>query len=436
MFFSSRNWQRLCVRGLLLGLVVLISPGLALAQRTADSPWGELPQKDLARDWIIGECLSERSGWTAYGFWDTCFTFNPQNPSDRANGPVYPNYRSNDIQMVSIYMVLQKNIDMSQDKVQWGFRSDFEYGTMGINALGNGVDEYWTTNGAYRLALPQCYGTLFVPTDENKGWEFRVGHFLTPLGYESTFLPANFFLSKTYSSGQQPSTHTGGVFGYHFNEHVAIRGGVTMGWDTWEFFPNGGWGYLAIAEWKDKDEKNKIYFALVGGPAATNVPILSDLGVPGLNPDSPTQYDFRFDYSLIYQRQLDKEKKAYYIIEHDLGFRDGDATLGDTDAMWYSADQWLIYKITDKFWGGFRFTWMGVDQGDLTAGTRPKALLAKGDYYSFSMGLNINPTYNIRFRPELRWDWQSRQDNSARPAYNAGQDNHQFLLGCDMLLLF
>lgn len=399
-----------------------------------------MPQTDYAIEYIIGQCLSERTGLLAYGYVDAEFTLNPQNPTNRSNGPLGPNFRSNDVQLTTIYTVLEKDIDIAKQQCQFGARLDMLYGTQAFSQVAYGLDDGFVadaTSQFYKLSLTQLYGEVFIPTGgDSTGFEIQGGHFMTPVGYEATFLPGNFFLSQTYASSLQPGTHTGVNVGYHFGENFNIWGGVNAGWDTWEFYNNNGWGYTAQTQWNDDEGINMVYFALAGGPSPTDIPSLAQFSTIPLNSDHPAKYDFAFDYSLVYQRTMGRDGEGIYVAEHDLGFRDGDAELGNPDAMWYSFDQFLYYKFTEKLWGGVRFMWLGVAQGDLLGGTFPRTLLAEGNYYSFTMGININPNYNIRIRPELRWDWQNRDDPNAIPAYDDNTANHQFTAACDLIFLF
>ena len=57
--------------------------------------------------------ISERNplGFEFYGYLDQGVTLNADSPTDRINGPVLSNYRSNDYQMNGLYMVGERKID-------------------------------------------------------------------------------------------------------------------------------------------------------------------------------------------------------------------------------------------------------------------------------------------------------------------------------------
>ncbi|RMF89020.1 MAG: porin, partial [Planctomycetota bacterium] len=51
-------------------------------------------------------------------------------------------------------------------------------------------------------------------------------------------------------------------------------------------------------------------------------------------------------------------------------------------------------------------------------------------------GLNWTPHPNLIVRPEVRWDWYEADGAVATYPYDAGDLDHQFIFGCDMILTF
>jgi hypothetical protein len=76
----------------------------------------------------------------------------------------------------------------------------------------------------YGIALPQAYLEAYVPM--GRGLNIKVGHFYTPLGYETVPAPDNFFYTRGYilNSGE-PFTHTGFLGSHTINRNWQIQGG-------------------------------------------------------------------------------------------------------------------------------------------------------------------------------------------------------------------
>lgn len=144
--------------------------------------------------------LSERNplGFEFFGYLDQGVTLNPSSPSDRTNGPVLNNYRSNAYQMSGVYLVAERKVDPDCCCVQLGGRIDTLYGTDAAYGLSNGLDAKIVSDEAsrfYKLAFPQIYANLFLPI--GPGVSFKVGHFYSPVSNSRTGTASDDF--ETYS---------------------------------------------------------------------------------------------------------------------------------------------------------------------------------------------------------------------------------------------
>ena len=129
-----------------------------------------------------------------YGYLEQGFTWNPDSPVDRTNGPVLNNYRSNAYQMNGIYLVAERKVDSDRDAIQLGGRLDQLYGTDAAFALTTGFDENIVSDAAssfYKLAFPQAYANLFLPI--GRGTSFKVGMFIRPWATKRPTRPRTFF---------------------------------------------------------------------------------------------------------------------------------------------------------------------------------------------------------------------------------------------------
>ena len=57
-------------------------------------------------------------------------------------------------------------------------------------------------------------------------------------------------------------------------------------------------------------------------------------------------------------------------------------------------------------------------------------------FSNLTLGLNVRPVENLTIRPEVRWDWQDRDNRSDTPAFDDGSDKNQFVVACDFGLTF
>ena len=84
--------------------------------------------------------------------------------------------------------------------------------------------------GTDEIALQQAYAELTAPV--GKGITFKVGHFVTLLGYEVIESASNWNTSRSMLFGFAiPFTHTGVLATYPFSDKVSGTLGVVNGWD-------------------------------------------------------------------------------------------------------------------------------------------------------------------------------------------------------------
>ena len=74
--------------------------GLLLITASADTLGDELywcnEDNGLLNDCLVGDCFSEHTGFRVSGWLQQGFTWNPDRPVDRFNGPVTQNDRANE----------------------------------------------------------------------------------------------------------------------------------------------------------------------------------------------------------------------------------------------------------------------------------------------------------------------------------------------------
>ena len=147
----------------------------------------------------------ELGGWINGGA-----TYNANNPSDGFNGTVTFADRAEQFQLNQFNLFLQRSGESQGNQWDIGGRFDFLFGTDAIYAQAFGISAFdentgepsnrgnWDLNiccnstRTYGIALPQAYLEAYVPFGE--GLNIKLGHFYTPIGYESVPAPDNFFI--------------------------------------------------------------------------------------------------------------------------------------------------------------------------------------------------------------------------------------------------
>ena len=123
-----------------------------------------------------------------------------------------------------------------------------------------------------------------------------------------------------------------------------------------------------------------------------------------------------------------------YVFHQWLGSQVTGAPGGGT-ALWYGIDQYLYYKLADKWRLGTRIEWFRDQSGTrvgLTQPGQPQPGALAGELCVVDVGVNWTPTTNVMLRPEIRWDSYS---GPAKP-FDDGLRTYQFLVGMDAILQF
>lgn len=361
-------------------------------------------------------------GCQLYGYVDQGFTWNPASPANRTNGLVMNNYRSNDYQLNAIYFVAEKKIAAQLQQLQLGGRVDLVYGTDARFMTVDGLADNIVSDSAsryYKMAFRQAYLNLFLPI--GRGASVKIGTYVSPIGQETGYAPANFFYSHLLTDSLQPGAPTGLLAEYPLTDNWNVRFGPNFGWGTLNNI-NHSVSYAGSLAWTSTDKKTQIQFDYQDGKQRTQV----------VENDSLVFY-----YSLILNHQIND--RWNYIMEHDLMTSSSRHQIENDTYQCYSLANFLIYQINEKWKSGIRIEWLQNDGGRLN-GVNSMPLAASGDFYDITLGLNWQPLPHLRWRPELRYDWQSAAPpypTKDRPlSYDDYTSAKNWLIACDVLWEF
>ena len=399
-----------------------------------DEDESDAPAKcDLLNRCLLGDCFSERTGITVSGFVAQGFSWNPASPADRFNGYLCQNDRANEYQLNQAQVAVGKDPDTQADDLSFGFHADALYGTDAFLFQNLGWDDHIVSEGGsrfYKLAFPQLYGAVFLPV--GRGITAQLGKWYGLVGYESGLASDDFFYSHPLGYNLTPYTHTGLLLSFDIADGWSTSQGLQRGSDVWED-NNNALSYVGNLTWTSSDEKSSCCFAILVGPEQDERADWQDLdGVPG--PDAPGESLNRVTYSLSAERQM--TEKLRLAVNHDYFYQDGSATWGIGEAEAYGVTGYAFYRLSDTLTLGVRAEVFRDDDGFVSSGFRSGNAAAPGLYTDLTIGLNIDAGPCVRWRPELRWDWQDRDDRSDIPAFDSGTSTGQFLLALDAVVQF
>jgi len=362
----------------------------------------------------------EVGGWISQGF-----TWNPDNPANRFNGPVTFNDRSNEYQMNQAYLFAERAVDTGGCGWDIGGRVDALYGTDSRFTMATGLDDNIIMDRDarfYKMAIPQMYAEVGY-----NDLSVKLGHFYTIIGYEVVTAPDNFFYSHAYTMQYgEPFTHTGALASFAYDDNWSITGGITRGWDNWED-NNDDIDFLGGLTWTSCDGDTSVAWAMTTGAQ-------DDAG-----------NNNRYMQSVVVSHKLNC--RTTYVLQSDYGHEDDAVTMQNIgaapttgDAEWYGINQYLFYEINPCLTAGVRYEWFADDDGVRVAGLgTPRGIplnAVASHWQAVSCGLNYKWSPNVMIRPEARWDWVDPLVQVNDYPFDDFTDGSQFLLGTDVIVTF
>lgn len=385
-------------------------------------------------------CLKDNQ-WKIGGNIAQSFTGNWSSPSDRFNGPVTWEDRSNDYQLNQAWIYFERATDTTKKDWDIGGRFDGFFGTNSRFDTETGLEDnnfgFNSHHSFYGFALPQFY----VETAYKK-LKIKWGHFISPVGYFTVDTTQNFFntLPYTFQYGE-PFTHTGAIATYPVNDKLVLGGGVVRGWDNFDHSGIGSPGLAAIAQatytWEDK---SSLYYFMI----ASNEP-----NYFGTN-SSP-----RYLQTMVYSRPL--SEKWNYVAQSDFGIQSNtNNAVGGGTSRWYGLNQYLFYVANEKWTFGLNFEWFRDEEGYRVGGFlpippdvgNPRGLPTNrvgyvGNFFQWTWGPKWQFHKNMFLRPNMRWDYfNGTAHNANGPGgtpllpYDNGRKNYQGILATDLCIVF
>jgi hypothetical protein len=354
-----------------------------------------------------------------------------------------------DFNLYAVKIALEKALT-SENKAQAGFRTDVMIGedaSYFVNRTAGGVTN--TNNNSNTLFLEQAYVSIRAPV--GNGWDFKVGKFVSILGYEVMERPANMNTTYGLLFNVMPLYYTGVLSSYKFDDYLDAKLGVVNGSNSdnnTTTNPNGSDGVALLAALNvtapggNANWSNNFQYS-TGNDNNTSVSTQSTSIATQASAASTENINVSA-YTLIYNTwgnwapkfANDKLLLAFNAL---LGNTSGSASgsVGNVNSTWYGAGAYAKYQFNDWFSLCSRGEYLGANNSLIT-GNNGSASTPSTDGLQYATGesnweytltAGFNVIDNLLIRAEYRLDWGSSIYNNANstssssgPAHYAGAE--------------
>jgi len=342
-----------------------------------------------------------------------------------------------DFNLYAVKIALEKALT-SENKAQAGFRTDVMIGE-DANYLINRNASYELTNdqqNSNALFLEQAYISIRAPV--GNGWDFKVGKFVSILGYEVIERPAN--MNTTYGLLWQamPLYYTGVLSSYKFDDYLDGKLGVVNGSNTDNNTTTGldgdGCAVLAAlnvtapggnANWSNNfqyssnSESNSS--AKVPGVYGPFVPggILNTTPVANLTLNSGSAYTFIYNSWGNWAPKFANEKLLFAFNALLIGSGgSGGGSYGSANYTSYGAGAYAKYQFNDFFSLASRGEFLGASANIESGPTQASS------NWEYTLTAGFNVIDNLLIRAEYRLDWGTAAVNNFEKGANLGTSDY------------
>lgn len=301
-----------------------------------------------------------------------------------------------DFDLNAVKLALEKPLT-DANELQAGFRVDLMMGE-DVHSIGK-LNRGTLSDFSDDIFLEQAFVQFRVPW--GNGLDFKVGKFVSLMGYEVMERPANLNISYGNLFTQAPHWHTGVMASYKFNDMVDAKFGVVNGWDTDNnlggdpgFGMEDGYGLTAsvnlTAPGGNANLQNSIYYGINSQDQFSQFLLDTDNG-----------YVFVWDMWGNWVPKFANDKLL-------LGFNTvfGNATIttfqnGD-ETTWWGAALYAKYQFTDVFSLAGRFDYLHNDDSGKVGNDFNRQNV---DIWSWTTTASFDIIENMMLRAEYRVDF-------------------------------
>jgi hypothetical protein len=352
-----------------------------------------------------------------------------------------------DFNLYAVKLALEKAMS-NENKAQAGFRADVMIGEDATYLIDRTTDSTRSTNDAQdsnSLFLEQAYVAIRAPV--GNGWDFKVGKFVSILGYEVIERPANMNVTYGLLWQQFPLYYTGVLSSYRFDDYVDAKLGVVNGSNSDNNTTTGlgGDGCAVLAalnvtapggnanwsnnfQWSTNAENNS---------SDNTQPDGSTVPVGLLNSTSGSGYVFMYNSWGNWAPKF-ADDKLLFAFNSVLGTANSNNSdisnviMQNGGVTWYGAGAYAKYQFNDWFSLSSRGEYLGGNNLSKISGFQPYAE-AGMSLWEYTLTAGFNVIDNLLIRAEYRMDWgtNSSQGNTTNvqssgfgggPSYYAGAE--------------
>ena len=329
-----------------------------------------------------------------------------------------------DFNLYAVKIALEKALT-SENKAQAGFRTDVMIGEDANYLINRGTFDNLSNSNqdSNALFLEQAYVSIRAPV--GNGWDFKVGKFVSILGYEVIERPANMNVTYGLLWQQMPLYYTGVLSSYKFDDYLDAKLGVVNGsqTDNNTSTSQGGDGCAVLAalnvtapggnanwsnnfQYSSNNDNNTA--ALFADESSTST------GVE--NNSSGTGYSFIYNSWGNWAPKFANDKLlfAFNALLGTASTNNNDPSQPGT--TWFGAGAYAKYQFNDWFSLCSRGEYLGGNNAEKLTSVGTNTNLSLWEY-TLTAGFNVID--NLLIRAEYRLDWGNGSVNN----FNTGEND-------------
>jgi len=321
-----------------------------------------------------------------------------------------------DFNLYAVKIALEKALT-SENKAQAGFRTDVMIGEDANYLINRGTPDNLDNSNqdSNALFLEQAYVSIRAPV--GNGWDFKVGKFVSILGYEVIERPANMNVTYGLLWQQMPLYYTGVLSSYKFDDYLDAKLGVVNGsqTDNNTTTSGGGDGCAVLAALNvtapggNANWSNNFQYSSNNDNNTVYSPNLSSTSTSVENGSSGTGYSFIYNSWGNWAPKFANDKLlfAFNALLGTASTNNNDPSQPGT--TWFGAGAYAKYQFNDWFSLCSRGEYLGGNNAQKLTGEGTNTNLSLWEY-TLTAGFNVID--NLLIRAEYRLDWGTNSVNN------------------------
>jgi hypothetical protein len=351
-----------------------------------------------------------------------------------------------DFNLYAVKIALEKAMT-SENKAQAGFRADVMIGEDANYLMnrdtGGGATVSNTDQDSNALFLEQAYVSIRAPV--GNGWDFKVGKFVSILGYEVIERPAN--MNITYGllfQNAYPLWYTGVLSSYRFDDYLDAKLGVVNGSnsDNNTTVSNDGDGVAVLAALNvtapggNANWSNNFQYSTNTENDSNISTTDSSYPIEGANGGSGTGATYVYNSWGNWAPKF-ADDKLLFAFDSVLGAFSPSGGPANGATTWWGAGAYAKYQFNDWFYLASRGEYFGSDNQNKTGVTTTGAT---GDgsvsWWAYTLTAGFNVIDNLLIRAEYRLDWGTNISGSTANASGTQSGGPAHYAGAEVVYSF